>query len=439
MSTSRHPRSWVTSANDHPDFALQNLPFGVFSRLGKGMGTDRRGGVAIGDCIFDLRAALEASLFTGVARVAAQAASRGQLNDFFALGPASRQALRNELMHLLDENSPQREHLQGLGKTLLLPMSECRMHLPATVGDYTDFYVGIHHAMNVGRLFRPDNPLLPNYKYVPIAYHGRASTLCVSGTPVKRPNGQTLAPGAEVPTVGPSKRLDYELEVGVWMGQGNEVGEPISIAEAGEHIAGFCLLNDWSARDLQAWEYQPLGPFLAKSFATSLAPWVVTLDALAPFRTPAFARPAGDPEPLPYLLDAGDQAHGGFDITLEVRLCSRIMRDAGSEPVLLSRGNFADMYWTIAQLLTHHASNGCNLRPGDVLASGTVSGPDPDARGCLLELTSRGAEPLTLPSGETRRFLDDGDEVLLRGYCEAPGARRIGFGECRGVVLPAEQ
>jgi fumarylacetoacetase len=435
MSTSRHPRSWVTSANDHPDFALQNLPFGVFSRLGKGMGTDRRGGVAIGDCIFDLRAALEASLFTGVARVAAQAASRGQLNDFFALGPASRQALRNELMHLLDENSPQREHLQGLGKTLLLPMSECRMHLPATIGDYTDFYVGIHHAMNVGRLFRPDNPLLPNYKYVPIAYHGRASTLCVSGTPVKRPNGQTLAPGAEVPTVGPSKRLDYELEVGVWMGQGNEVGEPISIAEAGEHIAGFCLLNDWSARDLQAWEYQPLGPFLSKSFATSLSPWVVTAEALAPFRSAQPQRPEGDPKPLDYLFDEQDQKHGALDIELEVLLLTAQMKAQGMAPHRLALSNTLNMYWTVAQMVTHHSVNGCMLQPGDLFGTGTLSGPQPGQFGSLLEMTEGGKQAVELPSGETRTFLEAGDEVILKARCHRDGEVSIGFGEVRGVVV----
>ena len=435
MSTSRHPRSWVTSANDHPDFALQNLPFGVFSRLGKGMGTDRRGGVAIGDCIFDLRAALEASLFTGVARVAAQAASRGQLNDFFALGPASRQALRNELMHLLDENSPQREHLQGLGKTLLLPMSECRMHLPATVGDYTDFYVGIHHAMNVGRLFRPDNPLLPNYKYVPIAYHGRASTLCVSGTPVKRPNGQTLAPGAEVPTVGPSKRLDYELEVGVWMGQGNEVGEPISIAEAGEHIAGFCLLNDWSARDLQAWEYQPLGPFLSKSFATSLSPWVVTAEALAPFRSAQPQRPESDPKPLDYLFDEQDQKHGALDIELEVLLLTAQMKAQDMAPHRLALSNTLNMYWTVAQMVTHHSVNGCLLQPGDLFGTGTLSGPQPGQFGSLLEMTEGGKQAVELPSGETRTFLEAGDEVILKARCHRDGEVSIGFGEVRGVVV----
>ena len=435
MSTSRHPRSWVTSANDHPDFALQNLPFGVFSRLGKGMGTDRRGGVAIGDCIFDLRAALEASLFTGVARVAAQAASRGQLNDFFALGPASRQALRNELMHLLDENSPQREHLQGLGKALLLPMSECRMHLPATVGDYTDFYVGIHHAMNVGRLFRPDNPLLPNYKYVPIAYHGRASTLCVSGTPVKRPNGQTLAPGAEVPTVGPSKRLDYELEVGVWMGQGNEVGEPISIAEAGEHIAGFCLLNDWSARDLQAWEYQPLGPFLSKSFATSLSPWVVTAEALAPFRSAQPQRPEGDPKPLDYLFDEQDQKHGALDIELEVLLLTAQMKAQGMAQHRLALSNTLNMYWTVAQMVTHHSVNGCLLQPGDLFGTGTLSGPQPGQFGSLLEMTEGGKQAVELPSGETRTFLEAGDEVILKARCHRDGEVSIGFGEVRGVVV----
>ena len=424
-------RSWVGSANDAGvDFPIQNLPFGVFRRQST---EPARVGVAIGDAVVDVAAVLREGLLEGAAAQAAEACDAPELNPLLSLGSVYWRALRAGLSELLRHGSPA-EQLAG---RVLVPMADIELLLPATVGDYTDFYASLFHATNVGKLFRPDNPLLPNYKWVPIGYHGRASSLVVSGTPVRRPLGQTRAPDATEPSWGASRSLDYELELGALLGPGNALGKPIPIAQAHHGVFGLCLLNDWSARDIQAWEYQPLGPFLAKSFVTSLAPWVVTLDALAPFRKPAFARPAGDPEPLPYLLNAGDQAYGGFDITLEVRLSSRIMRDAGGEAVLLSRGNFADMYWTIAQLLTHHASNGCNLRPGDLLASGTVSGPDPGSRGCLLELTSRGAEPLTLPSGETRRFLEDGDEVLLRGYCEAPGARRIGFGECSGVVMPS--
>ncbi|MGH8415680.1 MAG: fumarylacetoacetase [Pseudomonas sp.] len=431
MSSLEHLRSWVTSANEHPDFPLQNLPFGVFSRPG----LDKRGGVAVGDCIFDLQVAIEANLFDGTSRVAAEAASRGQLNDFFALGASPRQALRRELLKLLDENSPQRERLQALGETLLVPMRDCQMHLPAHVGDYTDFYVGIHHAMNVGKLFRPDNPLLPNYKYVPIAYHGRASTLCVSGTPVKRPNGQTLAPGADVPGFGPSKRLDYELEVGVWMGQGNEAGEPIGIADASEHIAGFCLLNDWSARDLQAWEYQPLGPFLSKSFATSISPWVVTAEALAPFRAAQPKRPSGDPQPLDYLFDEQDQKQGALDIELEVLLLTAQMKEQGIAPQRLALSNTLNMYWTVAQMVTHHSVNGCKLQAGDLFGTGTLSGPQAGQFGSLLEMTEGGKHAVELPSGETRKFLEAGDEVILKARCRREGQVAIGFGECRGVIV----
>lgn len=431
MSTSQHLRSWVASANDHPDFPLQNLPLGVFSRPGFG----KRGGVAIGDFILDLQTALEASLFNGAARVAVEAASQGQLNDFFALGGSSRQALRHELLHLLDEKNLQRERLQAMGERLLVPMADCKMHMPAQVGDYTDFYVGIHHAMNVGKLFRPDNPLLPNYKYVPIAYHGRASTLGVSGMPVKRPSGQTLKPGAEAPDFGPSKRLDYELEVGVWIGQGNEAGEPVAIGRAGEHIAGFCLLNDWSARDLQAWEYQPLGPFLSKSFATSISPWVVTAEALAPFRAAQPARPGGDPQPMPYLFDEQDQAGGALDIELEVLLLTARMKEQGIAPQRLSLSNTLNMYWTVAQMVAHHSVNGCKLQAGDLFGTGTLSGPQPGQLGSLLEMTEGGKRAVELSNGETRTFLEAGDEVILKARCRKDGEVSIGFGECRGVVI----
>jgi fumarylacetoacetase len=420
----------VTSANGHSDFPLQNLPLGVFSRSDQ----EKRGGVAIGDFIFDLQAALGAGFFNGAARVPAQAASRDQLNDFFALGAPGRQALRRELLHLLDEHSPQRARLQAIEAQVLHPMSECQMHLPARIGDYTDFYVGIHHATNVGKLFRPDNPLLPNYKYVPIAYHGRASTICVSGAAVRRPNGQTLPAGAEVPLFGPSTRLDYELEVGVWVGPGNPDAQPIGIDEAAQHIGGFCLLNDWSARDLQAWEYQPLGPFLSKSFATTISPWVVTVEALAPFRSAQPARPAGDPQPLPYLFDDHDQQAGALDIQLEVSLQTRLMKERGISAHVLARSNTLNMYWTVAQMLTHHSVNGCKLQPGDLLGTGTLSGPQADQLGSLLEMTGGGKQGVELPSGEVRGFLEDGDEVILRARCHREGQVSIGFGECRGVV-----
>lgn len=317
---------------------------------------------------------------------------------------------------------------------LLVPMSEAELLLPASVGDYTDFYASIFHATNVGKLFRPDNPLLPNYKYVPIAYHGRASSLVPTGTPIQRPNGQRKGPEDTVPSFGPTRSLDYELEVGFFVGQGNALGEPISLSTAENHIFGACLVNDWSARDIQAWEYQPLGPFLAKSFATTLSPWVVTLEALAPFRCAAFSRQPEDPAPLSYLADAVNVEQGGIDLTLEVYLRTAQMREQNLEPVQISSGSFRQMYWTIAQMLTHHSSNGCNLRPGDLLASGTVSGAESGSQGCLLEMTRRGSEPLELPNGETRSFLLTGDEVILRGYCEKTGFNRIGFGECRGVI-----
>jgi fumarylacetoacetase len=321
---------------------------------------------------------------------------------------------------------------------VLVAQADAELLLPAAVGDYTDFYASVFHATNVGRQLRPENPLLPNYKWVPIGYHGRASSLVVSGTPVTRPSGQTEpAQGSSTPSFGPSRSLDYELEVGAFLGPGNTLGEPVPLAEAEGRIFGLVLLNDWSARDLQKWEYQPLGPFLAKSFATSISPWVVTLEALAPFRAPAFPRPEGDPQPLPYLLHEEDRAQGGIDLRLEVLLRSSAMRERGLPPARISASNLRDLYWTLAQLVTHHASNGCNLRPGDLIASGTVSGEGEESRGCLLERTWRGAQPLALPGGEERRFLEDGDEVILRGRCERDGYVAIGFGECRGVLRAA--
>jgi fumarylacetoacetase len=310
------------------------------------------------------------------------------------------------------------------------------MDVPADIGDYTDFYASVHHATNVGAMFRPDNPLLPNYKWVPIGYHGRASSIVPSGTLIRRPQGQTRPDPNAPPVFGDSRSLDYELEVGVLVGNGNALGEPVAMRHADAHMFGLCLVNDWSARDIQSWEYQPLGPFLAKNFATTISPWVVTLQALAPFRKPPAARPAGDPAPLSYLDDAANRESGAFDITLEVWLQTSQMRNNGVAAVRLSRASFDSMYWTLGQMLVHHASNGCNLRAGDLIASGTVSGPSPDARGCMLELTQRGRNPITLPTGEVRSFLENGDEIVLRGWCERPGFRRIGFGECRGRIGP---
>ena len=425
-------RSWV-SGSGGGDFPIQNLPFGVF-RVGEGT---PRVGVAIGDSIVDIPAALDAGLFPNDAREAAAACDEPELNSLMALGAAPLSALRRALVELLREDSELLAKNREACMSAIVPMSGATMLMPAEVGDYTDFYASVHHATNVGSMFRPDNPLLPNYKWVPIGYHGRASSLVPSGTPVQRPLGQSKDDAAPAPTFGPTKRLDYELEVGIFVGAGNAQGEAIPIESAEGHVFGLCLVNDWSARDVQAWEYQPLGPFLAKNFATTVSPWVVTMEALAPFRAPAFARAPGDPAPLPYLSSDADQRSGGVDITLEVLLLTQQMRERGDAPFRVSVGSFTSMYWTVAQLVAHHASNGCNLRPGDLLASGTVSGEAKESRGCLLERTWRGSEPLALPNGESRKFLEDGDEVIIRGWCEREGAVRIGFGECRGVVTPA--
>lgn len=424
-------RSWVGSANEaDTDFPIQNLPFGVFRRAGEERG---RPGVAIGRMVLDLPAALSAGMISGAA---ADACDAETLNALMALGPAEWSQLRAQLSALLREDGEARPR-GAAAERLLVPMEEVEMLLPARIGDYTDFYASVFHATNVGSMFRPDNPLLPNYKWVPIGYHGRASSVVVGGTPVQRPLGQRKPPEADAPTYEASRMLDYELEVGCFIGGGNPMGETIPIEEAERHLFGLCLLNDWSARDVQAWEYQPLGPFLAKSFASSVSPWIVTREALEPFRVPAWERDAGDPEPLPHLRSDGDRERGGFGLTLEVLLRTDAMRGRGEAPARISRGDFRSMYWTLAQMITHHASNGCNLRPGDLLGSGTVSGPEAESRGCLLERTWRGAEPITLPGGETRAFLQDGDEVILRGWCEREGHARIGFGECAGVVRPA--
>ncbi|UQY34429.1 fumarylacetoacetase [Pseudomonas fulva] len=420
-------RSWVASANGHSDFPLQNLPLGVFSING----CAPRAGVAIGDSILDLHAAIDE--FDGDARRAVEATADGQLNAFFELGRGPRVALRERLLALLAEGSK----LQAREAQVLHRAADCQMHLPARINDYTDFYVGIEHAQNVGKLFRPDNPLLPNYKYVPIGYHGRASTIRTSGTDVRRPKGQILPAGQTVPTFGPCARLDYELELGVWIGQSNELGNSIAIGDAAEHIAGFCLLNDWSARDIQAWEYQPLGPFLSKSFITTISSWVVTAEALEPFRMAQPARPAGDPQPLSYLLDERDQAAGALDIELEVLITTAAMRERNLPAYRLALSNSLHMYWTAAQLVAHHSVNGCQLQAGDLFGTGTLSGSQPGQFGSLLEMTEGGKKPVELPSGEMRTFLEDGDEIILRARCSREGFASIGFGECRGTVVAA--
>ena len=419
-------RSWVPSSDGHPDFPIQNLPFGVFSPLAGAP----RGGIAIGDCILDLRTLHDAGLLDDEAQAACHACTGRTLNAFLALGAGPRAALRDAASALLADGSDERQ-------ALLHRAEDCLLYMPAHVGDYTDFYAGIHHATNVGRLMRPDSPLSPNYKWVPIGYHGRASSLRVSGSEVRRPNGQRKRADEAEPSFGPSRNLDYELELGAWIWQGNALGTPISISSAGEHIAGYCLLNDWSARDVQGWEYQPLGPFLAKSFATSISPWIVTPEALAPFRCAQPPRPEGDPRPLPYLWDDADQAGGALDLELDVLLLTPAMRERGDAPRQLSQGTARDLYWTPAQLVAHHASGGCNLQPGDLLGTGTISGGKPGSFGSLLELTVGGREPLRLPGGEERRFLEDGDEVILRARARREGYASIGLGECRGRVVPA--
>ncbi len=424
-------RSWVASANaTGTDFPIQKLPFAVFRR--KGTPESFRGGVAIGDQILDLAAALGGGIFTGESQIAAQAAAQDNLNALMALGPTAWSSLRLALSRALRDGTSAQTTLTSC----LIAQAEAEYALPARIGDYTDFYIGIHHATSVGKLFRPDSPLLPNYKWVPIGYHGRRSSIIVSGTPVRRPTGQTKG-SADRPEFGPSQKLDYELELGFLIGQGNAMGEPIAIEDAEANLVGVALFNDWSARDIQPWEYQPLGPFLAKNFASTLAPWVVTMEALAPFRAP-LAREAGDPEPLPYLDSPGNRAGGALDIQLEVRLQTARMREAGQDAVRLSSSNAREAaYWTPAQLVAHHTVGGCNLQPGDLLGSGTLSGPAPDQAGSMLELTQGGKQAVALPGGEMRAFLADGDTLTLRGWCEREGARRIGFGECAGTILPA--
>lgn len=433
LNETHHPalRSWVPTANTAgTDFPLQNLPFASFRRQGSSEAF--RGGVAIGDQVLDLAAAAQTGVFTGLAATAAQAGAQDKLNALMALGAPAWSALRLALSRALREGAPEQAALQAC----LVPQASAEYGVPARIGDYTDFYTSVHHATNIGKQFRPDNPLLPNYKWVPIGYHGRASSIGVSGQQFHRPKGQTLPPGATVPSLVPSQRLDIELELGIFVGSGNPLGEPVAMAEAEDHVFGLCLLNDWSARDIQAWEYQPLGPFLSKNFATTVSPWVVTLEALAPYRV-AFDRPADDPQPLPYLDSATNRSQGAFDIQLQVGLQTPQMREAGHADATICRTSYRHAYWTVAQMVTHHTVNGCNLQPGDLFGSGTLSGPTLDQAGALIELTTGGKHPLTLPNGESRTWLQDGDAVVIRGWCEKAGAPRIGFGECVGTVLPA--
>jgi fumarylacetoacetase len=390
--------------------------------------------VAIGEQILDLAALAQAGVCAGAAGAAVQAGAQDKLNALMALGQPAWSALRLALSRALREGAAEAAPLAAY----LVPQSEAEYDVPARIGDYTDFYTSLYHATNIGRQFRPDNPLLPNFKWIPIGYHGRASSIRVSGQTFPRPLGQTMPPGATEPVFGPCKRLDYELELGVFMGSGNALGEPIAITDAEASVFGLCLLNDWSARDIQAWEYQPLGPFLSKNFATTISPWIVTLEALAPYRA-AFTRPEGDPQPMPYLEAPENRAQGAIDVQLEVLLQTQAMREAGQAAARLSRTSYRHAYWTVAQMVAHHTVNGCNLAPGDLLGTGTLSGPTLDQAGALIELTVGGKQPLTLPNGQTRGYLEDGAAVVLRGWCDKAGAARIGFGECRGLVLPARQ
>ena len=424
-------QSWVASANDgQTDFPIQNLPFAIFRRQGSNEAF--RGGVAIGDQIVDLAAAVRAGVFTGDALEAAQAAAEPTLNHLMGLGPQRLSHLRKQLSKELQAGSLQEAALQAC----LVPQAQAEYALPARIGDYTDFYTSVHHATNIGKQFRPDNPLLPNYKWVPIGYHGRSSSIGVSGQSFKRPKGQVKPPDADAPVLKPSARMDIELEMGVFIGRANALGEPVPMTEAEDHIFGLVLFNDWSARDIQPWEYQPLGPFLSKNFASTISPWIVTMEALAPFRAP-FSHPAEDPQPLPYLSSADNSAQGGLDIHLEALIETPKMRDAKAAPARFTQTNYRHAYWTAAQMVAHHTVNGCNLQPGDLLGTGTLSGPTLDQACALIELTTGGKNPIQLPNGESRTWLEDGDTVILRGWCEKPGAARIGFGECVGTVLPA--
>lgn len=429
-----HARSWLASANEPgTDFPIQNLPFGVFRR--RGSHEAFRGGVAIGDQIVDLAAAASATLFEGLPQVAAQAGAAPALNELLAMGPVAWRALRHALFAALRHDADAKA--VGTLHACLVPQAEAEHAVPTRVANYTDFYTSIHHARNVGRVIRPDDPLTPNFQWLPIAYHGRASSVVISGTPFHRPMGQAMPPGAKAPVYGPCARLDFELEMGFYVGPGNAMGEPIPLAKAEDHIFGMCLLNDWSARDHQFWEMAPLGPFLGKNFCTSVSPWIVTMEALAPYRVP-FAHPADEPQPLAYLDAPGNRDHGGVDVQLEVLLESAQHRARGVAPDRLSATSFRHQYWTIAQMVTQHTVGGCNLQSGDLLGTGTISGPTAPEAGAIVELSRGGTVAIDLPgTGEQRRFLEDGDNVILRGWCEKPGAARIGFGRCEGAILPA--
>lgn len=433
-------KSWLESANapgsdPGSDFPIQNLPYGVFTRKGDQTRGGPRLGVAIGDQVLDLKETVEAKLLPNISPEAACALCASSLNDLMKLGKNTWHAVRTAISELLREGNATLRDNAALREELLVPMAEATMHLPVKIGDYTDFYASIHHATNVGSMFRPDNPLMPNYKHLPVGYHGRASSVVISGTPVRRPMGQTKADDAELPTFGPCRLLDYEMEMGVFIGPGNPLGSRITMAEAGDHLFGMVILNDWSARDIQKWEYQPLGPFNAKNFASTISPWVVTLEALEPFRIDGPPRAESDPPMLDYLLPP---SKFGLDFTVEVWIASKSMREQKQDSMLISRGNFREMYWTIAQMLAHHSSTGCNMQPGDLIGSGTISNDAEDSRGSLLERTWRGTQPLKLPDDTERKFLQDGDEVIMRAYASKKGHARIGFGECRGVILPAQ-
>jgi fumarylacetoacetase len=429
-------QSWVASTNGHADFPLQNLPLGVFSPPGNTAPDTRpRGGIAIGDKIFDIRAALAAGLLSGEAATAGEAASGGSLNPLIALGAGPRRALRKQVFALLAADGPESARAKAAEKQLLHDAGACQMHLPAKPASFTDFFAGIHHATNGGRRRNPNDPLGPNYKYVPVAYHSRASSLQPSGVPIRRPSGQRKLPEENAPSYGPCRKLDYELELAVWVGPGNKQGEPIPIAEAGEHVAGLGLVNDWSARDIQQWESAPLGPFLGKSFGSTVSPWIVTIEALAPFRVAQPARPDGDPKPLPYLWDDSDQQSGAFDIALEASILTASMREKGMAPHRMSASNTLDLYWTVAQFVAHHTCNGCNLEAGDLFGTGTISGPTPEGWGSLSELSRDGQQSNALSSGETRTFLENGDEAIFRAHASRAGYVSIGFGECRGRVV----
>jgi fumarylacetoacetase len=431
MSGNLRDTSWVESANKAGcGFPLQNLPCCGFETAAGEIHI----GVGIGDSILDLNQAAKNGLLDSLSDEVREACEAATLNGLMACGVDANGELRRRLTELLRQEAGEAS-IEAM-RTMLLPVEGAAFRKPVAVGNYSDFYASVHHATNVGKLFRPEQPLLPNYKWIPIGYHGRASSLVISRSPVVRPRGQTKPPTADAPTFGASRQLDYELEVAAYIGCGNALGEPISIAEAERHLFGISLLNDWSARDVQSWEYQPLGPFLGKSFATSVSPWVVSMEALAPYRVALAKRGEDDPKPLAYLQDL-EIGRAGIDLKLEVYLATDAMRERGLAPMRVSEGNLRDLYWSFAQMVAHHTSNGCNLLPGDLIASGTVSGPDEGMQGCLLEMTRRGAAPLQLPSGESRTFLEDGDEVILRGFCEREGLPRIGLGECRGMIAPA--